>query len=1326
MPFAMIAVTLLVLAGLYGVVAATIERSQDNMDSMRDEMDSVGNAMNSAAAAIERGMGEIILDIGRNGAADGLEERYAKFDSRIDEWIRFQFPMRASGAVVTVAHHDIELSVGTLKAASGDAYPSDGIRPSCFRAGGNVTMTVTTSSGSVTDDVYINADGMSALPMLLENASQFELSITGPWSLITELMTYQLTSLAHYRVLSGYGALSEYGEKGTNAIITKEDVELAYRIALSVAETTYLRTSSNDAELMFRDGADAAELIAFRNGFVEIDLGAVLSQTIAGIADDLILGWMDYLMFTKVLDAIEFITDNLKKAYSWLCKIITGNEAERAQDYLSSTMSAHGISESEYRYLMSGKGIVNTQDAEYIMNGEGEAIAIPGFAASFDYPSVDVLKWSGWNGFMNRYNAEKNQIREALKGIVNSIAVGIGTSYGLGTVRVACDPYDATDFMTTMISAMQEALRTQKDAVENKIESTIRDGKVIDALYVAIYDEMEAGRDSLFGIGELKENIRSSIKEKVRDHITKEYGVPLDPSVIDSITDEMMRSDDVEKIIKDYEQAVSNRMDLFRDVLNNIEKETRSMFKDIIVVLARYGMDRIGLFPLLESKMVSLVNEIAEYSSLNPLAGVYELPNTDSFVLEGNDGTVAKEYVSLGSDVKLAVRIVYPSKNNENVHYVGFNEDREASYSSMFRIFVTADVRYRAESSSPIMKMLGTYDAAVEGTSHSEFDIAVAVMSGWALAGVQYDASRTILDDLIKAFMKIIEPLLKPLLELMKMAKSLLNLMTNALMRVAEYVTDLLMKIYNILMIPIELITELLNSILGNIFDDIVTFIDIRLKTQTIGLELYGMRFEIVTNMIDEITKGTSTTKLMLTLPIFGVTLKTFIDIKKDKSSKYTFTGGIIATAETWNLTVLIDPLMKTKKHIVEMNGTFRGTDIHAVMPQVVQYEEMEFRLSEVPGIGTILSNIPLPVPGMKGSLDAGFELKYSLPYVYGVVINEFELNPPGDDKDNEWVELYNSTVMSVDLEGYRLVPLSNPKKEHVIHGATLGPGGRMTITFAGQFLNNTKESITLYDPDGNAVDSVPMKTDSRNDDFTWQRDTDASAKWVLKKGTKEADNGGRIMGGNPIRAALVQCVISAAQQAFGEMGLKIIGPDGVALFLKRVIELTIEKAIDMIASCVVSASIFIEIALSDATGSLGSGIRFSLMLDREIVKDGLTWAVGQITAMMKNIDNPTGMTPKQIISDDIYFQTMIFAQVTTPKILGSLGGKAGITAGLVIGCNITALCNLLGRPGGTWKVNIGLLLEGVPPEIVPPMFKVDTDRKVDIWLFRMTLERSK
>jgi hypothetical protein len=1118
--------------------------------------------------------------------------------------------------------------------------------------------------------------------------------------------------------------MSEYGARGTNSIITDADVKLAYDIALSVAEATYLRTSSGDIDLTDHDNVDVAELIAFRNGIVEIDLGAVMAQTLVGILDDLVISWMEYLLIYKILDVIEAISDALKNAWNWLCKAITGSESETAQGYLSSTMSNHGIPESEYRYMWNGSTAnIRVSDAEYEIGDD--IIDLSGLVIKFEFPNVDVLKWRGWDGFMKKYRSEHNQIREAVSGTINSIAAGIANSYGLGVLRVQCDPYDEKSFAETMADAVKEALDRHKNDVEDRMESTIRSGKVADTLYATIYETMVGGRDELFGVDALKNNMRNAVKTSVTERIKKEYGIPLDPSVIDEITDDIMRCDSALFWIEVYEDEVNDRLQMFADVLNSIEKNTKSVFKDIIVILMRYGIDRLGLYPLLEYKMMKLISETAEVASTNPLAGVYELPGTDVFELNGSGGYM-KEYVSLECDVSLDVKIVSPTKGDENMHYIGFGEDHEASYSSVFRIFVTADLTYVATSASPIMNMLGSYDAMVTGTSHSEFDIAVAVMSGWALAGVNYTSSRTILDDIVMVFMKIIEPLLGPLYELIKLGKSVLHVVTNALMRAAGFVSDLVMKLYDIIMGPLQLFGELVSNILGKIFEQIITTMVLTLNSQTFGFNLFGMRLEVITDLVGELRNHASTTKIRLTMPIFGVKLSATLDVRKDKSSNFFFSGSISAEAETWDLNIVLDPLMKTKKHMVELNGTFRGTDIHAVMPQAVQYEKLEFRLSDVPGVGEILQNIPLPIPGMKGSLDAGVELKYNAPYIYGVVINEFELNPEGEDRDNEWVELYNSTRSSVNLDGYTLIPTSNLSKTYTIKDTVISPGEHLVITFPGQFLNNSKESIGLYDADGIQVDCTPMKSDAKNDDQTWQRETDASAKWVFKKGTKGEDNGGKYMGGSPMRAAIAQCVLDASTQAFSEMGLKIVGPDGVALFLKRVVELTIEKAIDMIANSVVSASIFIEIAISDASGSLHAGIRFSLMLDRDIIRDGLRWAVGQIIGMMNNIDNPTGMTPKQIISDDIYFQTMVFAQVTAPKILGSTMGGRGVTVGVVVGCNITALCNLIGRPGGTWRVNIGLVFEDIPAYIVPPMIKIDSDKHTDLWLFRMTLERSK
>jgi hypothetical protein len=86
----------------------------------------------------------------------------------------------------------------------------------------------------------------------------------------------------------------------------------------------------------------------------------------------------------------------------------------------------------------------------------------------------------------------------------------------------------------------------------------------------------------------------------------------------------------------------------------------------------------------------------------------------------------------------------------------------------------------------------------------------------------------------------------------------------------------------------------------------------------------------------------------------------------------------------------------------------------------------------------------------------------------------------------------------------------------------------------------------------------------------------------------------------------------------------------------------------------------------------------------------------------------------------------MVFAQVTTPKILGTLGGRSDVTVGVVVNCNLTAMCNLFGRPGGTWKVNVGLVFEDIPAGYLPPFIDADPEAKTDLWLFRMSFEREK
>jgi len=111
--------------------------------------------------------------------------------------------------------------------------------------------------------------------------------------------------------------------------------------------------------------------------------------------------------------------------------------------------------------------------------------------------------------------------------------------------------------------------------------------------------------------------------------------------------------------------------------------------------------------------------------------------------------------------------------------------------------------------------------------------------------------------------------------------------------------------------------------------------------------------------------------------------------------------------------------------------------------------------------------------------------------------INEFEQNPLGDDKGNEWVELYSST--QVDLEGWRLV--NGDDGSFPLNGTI---DGYLVITFSSLWLDNSDEKVILFDGNNNSVDDTPLLSDSRNDAFAWSL---CGSEWKFLNSSRGAEN---------------------------------------------------------------------------------------------------------------------------------------------------------------------------------------------------------------------------
>lgn len=106
--------------------------------------------------------------------------------------------------------------------------------------------------------------------------------------------------------------------------------------------------------------------------------------------------------------------------------------------------------------------------------------------------------------------------------------------------------------------------------------------------------------------------------------------------------------------------------------------------------------------------------------------------------------------------------------------------------------------------------------------------------------------------------------------------------------------------------------------------------------------------------------------------------------------------------------------------------------------------------------------------------------------YDMAVRLNEFLANPSLDEEENEFIELFNPSDTVVDLSLWILRDASASGKYVLPSGTKIQPRGflvvyRSTFKFA---LNNSDETVSLLDPNGEEKDSVSYKT--AKEDVSW------------------------------------------------------------------------------------------------------------------------------------------------------------------------------------------------------------------------------------------------
>ena len=154
---------------------------------------------------------------------------------------------------------------------------------------------------------------------------------------------------------------------------------------------------------------------------------------------------------------------------------------------------------------------------------------------------------------------------------------------------------------------------------------------------------------------------------------------------------------------------------------------------------------------------------------------------------------------------------------------------------------------------------------------------------------------------------------------------------------------------------------------------------------------------------------------------------------------------------------------------------------------------------------------------------------------------------------------------------------------------------------------------------------------------------------------------------------------------------------------------------------------LFVEVLLSDATGSAGFGFRASFVVSGESIVELLRWLIHSFATFVVNLGRASSPIAypafPQAFFAGLYLRFEVLFEVGTPRMLKVLGVtdqlENRLTCVVSISPNIPCLGRIVGRDWGQWRVDFGVYLEGVPREFVSGFLLKDTGDVVDLWLVK-------
>lgn len=349
-PFAMVAVLLMVLTGISGAYLSLVNIESEERLRQHHEIETMDTAIKTVhediSGRISESVGEAIAN------ADifhwDLAEVNTKTQDKVSAYINEQYtPLKTKQYSLTVLDHNVYVLPQMMRS-------KDFIPMSLNNEGKNQLSVAGTFGdteqfsylevvGQITYEAYhfatktrlnktieFKKDVMNPLPLLKAKIDGFKFAASGNGCEIALLTQFMVQTLAQFRVLMGKGNKIDFPDKTNNPIIEEKDVTLALNIAIMLFTARMFRTTDPDVpaaidgnneyiatdptralknlmnEYANRGTIDPSDILALYMGldkeFAEQDYSIIISQMIYSIVDCFLIRFLDYFGFVSIID----------------------------------------------------------------------------------------------------------------------------------------------------------------------------------------------------------------------------------------------------------------------------------------------------------------------------------------------------------------------------------------------------------------------------------------------------------------------------------------------------------------------------------------------------------------------------------------------------------------------------------------------------------------------------------------------------------------------------------------------------------------------------------------------------------------------------------------------------------------------------------------------------------------------------------------------------------------------------------------------------------------------------------------------------------------